>query len=186
MRKLSLKKKLPELARSKPDKEFFFFDESRFGTHSKIGHGWFKKGSRTTTPMKLGFKNFYLYTAVKPISGESFSYLLPQVNTECFNAYLCELAKAMTGRKLVLIMDGAGWHKSNSLIIPDNIEIMYLPPYSPELNPVETLWEHIKRHTIKNKIYDTLNELEEAICTFILGLTQQDIASICKADYLYN
>jgi transposase len=136
--------------------------------------------------MKLGFKNFYLYTAVKPISGESFSYLLPQVNTECFNAYLCELAQEMTGRKLVLIMDGAGWHKSDTLIIPDNIEIMYLPPYSPELNPVETLWEHIKRHTIKNKIYDTLNDLEEAVCTFISGLTQHEVASICKADYLYN
>jgi hypothetical protein len=183
---LSLKKNLSKIVKDSPDKEFFFFDESRFGTHSKIGHGWFKKGSRTTIPVKLGFKNFYLYTAVEPRSGKSFSCLLPQVNTECFNAYLNEMAKEMIGRKIVLIMDGAGWHKSCNLIVPENIEIIYLPPYSPELNPVETLWEHIKRHTIKNKIYDDLKDLEEAVCSFIMGLKQSVVASICKTDYLYN
>jgi hypothetical protein len=136
--------------------------------------------------MKLGFKNFYLYSAVKPISGESFSYILPRVNTLCLNAYLVEMSKEMSGRKIVLIMDGAGWHKSQELILPQNIEIIYLPPYSPELNPVETFWEHIKRYTIKNKIYDTLDALEEAICAFMLNLTREEVASICTADYLYN
>jgi len=129
--------------KANPDKEFFFFDESRFGTHSKVGHGWFKKGTRTAVPMKLGFKNFYLYSAVKPISGESFSYLFPKANTVCLNLYLQELSQEMVGRKIVLVMDGAGWHKSDALTLPDNIEIIYLPPYSPELNPVETLWEYI-------------------------------------------
>jgi transposase len=96
------------------------------------------------------------------------------------------MAKEMIGRKIVLIMDGAGWHKSSNLMVPENIEIIYLPPYSPELNPVETLWEHIKRHTIKNKIYDNLKDLEEAVCSFILSLKQSVVASICKTDYLYN
>ena len=168
------------------NKEFFFFDESRFGTHSKLGHGWFKKGSRSQVPMKLGFKNFYLYSAVKPISGESFSYILPKVNTICFNAYLSEMSKEYQGRKIVLIMDRAPWHRSQDLKLPENIEIMYLPPYCPELNPVETLWEHIKRHTLKNRIYDTLELLEEAICKFIQNLTTQEIASICNASYMYS
>ena len=145
-----------------------------------------KKEAEQAFLIKLGFKNFYLYAAVNPKSGESFSYLLPQVNTECFNAYLSEMSKEMVGRKIVLIMDSAGWHKSCNLKIPDNIEIIYLPPYCPELNPVETLWEHIKRNTIKNKIYDNLKNLEEAVCSFIFGLAQTEIASICKSDYLYN
>jgi len=135
--------------------------------------------------MKLGFKNFYLYSAVKPISGDHFSYLLPQVNTICFNAYLQEMSKEYKGKKIVLIMDRAGWHRSQGLNLPKNIEIIYLPPYCPELNPVETLWEHIKRHTIKNRIYESLATLEEAICKFIQNLTQEEIASICNADYMY-
>ena len=97
------------------------------------------------------YKSFYLYSAVKPISGDSFSLLLPQVNSSCFNLFLQKMAEETNGRKIVLIMDGAGWHKSKELTIPENIEIMYLPPYSPELNPVETLWQYIKNHTIKIK-----------------------------------
>ncbi|MBY0501954.1 MAG: hypothetical protein K2P93_08160, partial [Alphaproteobacteria bacterium] len=66
----------------------FFFDESRFGTHSNIGHGWFKKGLRTTVSVKLGFKNFYVYSAVNPRTGEDCSLLFPHANGDCFNAYL--------------------------------------------------------------------------------------------------
>ncbi len=63
------------------EKELFFFDESRFGTHSKVGHGWFKKGSRTQVKVKLGRENFYLYSAVNPRNGENFSLFAPNVNT---------------------------------------------------------------------------------------------------------
>jgi len=165
------------------DKDFYFFDESRFGTHSKVGHGWFKKGIRTSVKVKLGFQNFYLYTSVNGSTGDHFSYLLPKVNTECFNFYLAEMHKETKDKQIVLIVDQAGWHKAQDLIVPDNITLMYLPPYSPELNPVERLWQYIKSYTIRNKVYDTIDILEEAICDFVNKLTPQEIASICKATY---
>ncbi len=62
-----------------------------------------------------------------------------------------------------------GFHKSKALVIPNNIEIIYMPPYSPELNPVERLWRHMKDIILKNRIYETLNELEEVVCSFIRG-----------------
>ena len=96
------------------------------------------------------------------------------------------MAEETNGRKIVLIMDGAGWHKSKELTIPENIEITYLPPYSPELNPVETLWQYIKNHTIKNKIYDTIEDLESTICSFVKNLTSHKISTICKVGYVYN
>lgn len=77
-------------------------------------------------------------------------------------------------------MDGAGWHKLDKLIFPGNIRIIIQPPHSPELNPIERLWQHIKDHTIKNRIYKTLPELENKVCKFIRTLNPEIIRSICR------
>ncbi len=112
---MSLKKNLA----TKEKKHLFFFDESRFGTHSKIGHGWFKKGKRTSVKIKLGFQNFYIYSAVNPTSGESFTLKLPRVDTVCMNVFLKELSGELNGAEINLVMDGAGWHKSKDLVVPE-------------------------------------------------------------------
>lgn len=128
------------MVNSIPHKRVFFFDEARFGTHSKIGHAWLEKGKRTPTSVKLGFKNFYLYSAVESSTGEHCTLEIPYVNTGCLNVFLEEFSKTYPKDEILLVMDGAGWHRSKDLIIPANIEIVYLPPYSPELNPVERFW----------------------------------------------
>jgi len=166
------------------DEEVWFFDESRFGTHSKIGHGWFKTGIRTPIKIKLGYKNFYLYSAVNPRVGKEFTLLLPNVNIDCMNVFLEELNKVNNGQKMVIIMDGAGWHKSEKLIIPNDIRTIILFPYSPELNPTEKLWQYIKDHTIKNRIYKTLRELENSVCKFVRTLTTEIIRSVCGVSYV--
>ena len=162
----------------------WFYDESRFGTHSKIGHGWFRTGIRTPIKIKLGYKNFYLYSAASPKSGKEFTLLLPNVNIDCMNIFLREFEKVNGDRKIAIVMDGPGWHKSDKLIISENIRIIILPPYSPELNPVEKLWQYIKDHTIKNRIYKTLRELENAVCRFVNKLTPEIIKSICGVSYV--
>ncbi|WP_250296576.1 transposase [Wolbachia endosymbiont of Oedothorax gibbosus] len=93
-------------------KRRFFFDESRFGTHSKVGHGWFKKGSRTQVKVKIGRENFYLYSAVNPRNGEDISLLAPHVNTDCMNIFLEQMSKDLGTREAFLIMDCASWHRS--------------------------------------------------------------------------
>lgn len=159
-------------------------DESRFGTHSKIGHGWFKTGIRTPVKIKLGYKNFYLYSATSPKTGKEFTLLLPSVNIDCMNIFLKEFAKVNHGKKIAIVMDGAGWHKSEKLILPKNIRIIIQPPYSPEINPTEKLWQYIKDHTIKNRIYKTLQELENVVCKFVRTLTPEIIKSVCKVIYM--
>lgn len=180
----NLKKNLHHKMYRTLNAKVFFFDESRFGTHSKIGHGWFKRGSRTPIKVKLGFQNFYVYGAVNHLSGEMISLILPHVNAYCLTIFLKEMSHQFPNDQIILVLDGAGWHRAKDLEIPQNIEIVYLPPYSPELNPIERLWQHIKRYTIRNKIYDSLNHLETEIELFIRKIPQADISSICSCNYL--
>ena len=143
-----------------------------------MGRSWYKKGQRTKVKIKLGFKNFYLYSAVMPKNGENFTLLMPAVNTDCMNVYLKELSEEIK-EDFILIMDGAGWHKSKGLIVPKNIQIVLLPPYCPELNPVEGLWKYIKNHTIKNRVFKTLENLEDEVCEFVRNLTKDVVIGIC-------
>ncbi len=109
---------------------------------------------------------------------------MPNVDTSCMSVYLAELSKEFEGDKMALIMDQAGWHKAKDLKIPPNIHILYLPPYSPELNPVERLWLHIKRNILNNRIYDTIEDLEGSLCQFIQSMPDIAVRSICNANYL--
>lgn len=94
------------------------------------------------------------------------------------NVYLEEISQNISD-DFILIMDGAGWHKSKSLIIPKNIQIVILPPYCPELNPVERLWKYVKDNTIKNKVFEALSELEDEVCDFIAKLENNVVMSVC-------
>ena len=179
----NLKKNLKEAMEHNPNKVVYFFDDSRFGTHSKLGHGWFPRGIRTAVPVKLGFQNFYVYSAVNVIAGDDFSLIIPRVNTIYMNVFLDEMSKYLGEAQAILVMDCAGWHRSKDLIIPDNIAIMYLPPYSPELNPTERWWQYLKRYTIKNKVYNTLDDLEDAVCEFIRNCDKQILRQICSLNY---
>jgi transposase len=132
--------------------------------------------------VKLGFQNFYVYGAVEPSSGEVFSLTLPKVNTEAMNLFLHQMSGCYKDDEILILMDGAGWHKSGNLVIPDNISILYLPPYSPELSPAERLWQHIKSNTIRNKVYDSLDRLEDVVCEFIKNIAHTTVAQICSVN----
>lgn len=140
--------------KKKPAKRGIFFDESRFGTHSKVGQGWFKKGSRSQVKVKIGREIFYLYRAVNLRNEVDVSLLAPHVNTGCMNIFLEQMPKDLRTRKAFLIMDCASWHRSKGLKTPENIPIIYLPPYSPKLNTVEKISQHLKDNLMKNKMYD--------------------------------
>ena len=94
------------------------------------------------------------------------------------NFYLKELSEEIK-EDFILIMDGAGWHQSKNLIVPKNIQIVLLPPYCPELNPVERLWKYIKDNVIKNKVFETLEILEDEVCEFVKNLTSDIVMGVC-------
>lgn len=145
---------------------------------------WAKKGTPLNVKIKQGYQSFYMYSAVSPHTGDDFSLILPKVNTEMMNIFLEELSKAYSEYTILLIMDQAGWHKSKELNIPPNIQIEFLPPYSPELNPVERLWKWIKKEAVHNKVFATLEQLMESVINEYQKLSQEKFARLCACSYL--
>lgn len=169
---------------SSDDSLIFFFDEGRFGLKPKLGRLWAKRGVRVIAAVLPGYRNFYSYTGVSSRNGESFSLFLPWVNTEMMNLYLQELSREYTPKTILLIMDQAGWHRSKNLSVPYNIKIMYLPPYSPELNPVEKLWQWLKRHACMNRYYKSEETLADEIEKLLKSLSKTDFMRLCKCSYM--
>jgi transposase len=134
--------------------------------------------------VKPGYKNFYVYSGVSPQSGESFSLFLPWVNTDMMNLFLRELSAHYSDREILLFMDRAGWHTAKALERFPNISIEYLPPYSPELNPVEKLWWWLKRHVMRNRFFDSLDELADELSAKFQEMTNELFASLCHCSYL--
>lgn len=100
------------------------------------------------------------------------------------NIFLHEMSEYLGQRSAYVVMDCAGWHLAKELIIPTNIEIIYLPPYSPELNPVERFWQYVKNNTIKNRVFDDLHQLESVLSNFLKTIPQEIKKSISYINYL--
>lgn len=184
--KLNLKKTGEKVEKflGEQNKMVFFFDEGRFGIRSTLTRMWAKKGTPLNVKIKQGYQSFYMYSAVSPHKGDDFSLILPQVNTEMMNIFLEELSNAYSEYTILLIMDQAGWHKSKELNIPPNIQIEFLPPYSPELNPVERLWKWIKKEVVHNKVFATLEQLIESVSNVYQKLSPEKFTRLCACSYL--
>ena len=182
-------KKTAELVKSflsKPNRLVFFFDEGRFGLQPVIGRCWTLTGLRKKLIIKPGYKFFYLYSSVSPHTGEDFTLLMPWVNTNVMNIYLNKMSEFYCDKKIMMIMDQAGWHRSKDLIIPDNIQIEYLPPYSPELNPVEKLWQWLRRHACRNRLFESTENLINVLSTTLKNMSNFELSKLCKCNYLLH
>jgi transposase len=117
-------------------------------------------------------------------AGEDVTLLLPWVNTEMMDLFLGRMARCLKGRRCILVMGRAGWHVSGGLKFPPNIRIVLLPPCSPGLNPVECLWQWLKRHAVRNRLHLTLEAVMDAVEKRLGKTTAEFFRSICLCDYL--
>ena len=128
---------MPETARSKP-LEIWFQDEARVGQQGTLTRIWAERGTRPRAPRDTRYIWSYIFGAVCPERAEAAALIMPHADTQAMSAHLAEIAKTVaSGAHALLILDGAGWHGSAELEVPDNITLLKLPPYSPELNPME-------------------------------------------------
>jgi len=105
----------------------------------------------------------YAYGAVSIADGQWDSLILPQTNTLCMQIFLDEIAGRYPKERIVMVLDGAKWHTSSGLVAPKNMKLLPLPAYSPELNPVENIWEEVREKGFYNKVFDSLDALEEEL-----------------------
>ena len=143
-----------------------FADEARFGRMNRPRPCWAPIGTRPQVASQLVREYVYLYGAVSPKDGTCVYLIMPAPDTECFHIFLDTLAKKYSRQLILLFVDGAGNHHSDVLEVPANIMLRFLPPYSPELNPQENLWDEIREKIFKNyalkSISDVNAKLDEA------------------------
>ena len=162
-------------------------DEARFGQQGTLTRVWARRGSRPRRRRQNGRESLYVLTATCAASGAAFGLVMPELTTAVVNQFLQEFSRQLApGARAVLLWDNAPYHVSGDLVVPANVSLIGLLPYSPELNPVENLWHYLRAHHWSNRVYADYDALLEAateawrqVC-----LDPEKIRSICAAPYL--
>ena len=183
-----MREALPIAARDKP-LEVWFQDEARIGQNGTLTRVWARVGSRPRAPRDTRYEWAYIFGAVCPERATGVALVLPSVNREAMNLHLQEISRAVTaGAHAVLVLDGAGWHTSPALEVPDNLTLLGLPAYAPELNPAENVWEYLRKNKLANRVYEPCDDILDACCqawndflampTRLASITERDWARV--------
>jgi len=135
------------------------------GQQGTLARIWARQGSRPRAPRDRGYTSAYIFGAVCPDRCIGAAVVMPEVNLEAMEAHLAEISRRVTaGAHAVLVLDGAAWHTSPKLRVPDNISLLPLPRYSPELNPVENVWEFLRANFLSHRVWDGYDAIGDACC----------------------
>jgi hypothetical protein len=138
-------------------------DEARFGQQGTLTRVWAPRGSRPVAVKQTEYEYVYALGAACPATGQTVGLLSPTLHTAVVNLFLAQMsAELHAGVHALLVWDQAGYHKSHDLLVPENITLVYLPPYSPELNPMENLWHYLRSHYWSNRRYPGYQALLDA------------------------
>ena len=163
-----------------------FQDEAGVGRINKPKYCWCEKGIRPVVPCHHIREYRYAYGAVEPLTGDSFFLVLPYCNTDCTNVFLRELSKQYKNDMILLCCDRAAWHKSHTLSVPENIVLFFIPPYTPEMNPIEQIWKEIRKRGFKNEIFSSLSKVIDRLCDTICSLSADVVKSITARNWILN
>jgi len=140
-----------------------FQDEARFGRIAEGKRCWCPKPDRPACPTMVCREYTYAYGAVSIADGQWDSLILPKSNTACMQIFLDEIASRYPDDRIVMVLDGAGWHRSSGLVVPVNMKLLPLPPYSPELNPAENIWDELREKHFNNEVFANMDALEDQL-----------------------
>jgi len=163
-----------------------FQDEAGFGRINKPKYCWCFSGLRPTVPCHHIREYRYAYGAAEPKTGESFFLVMPYCNTKCMNVFLRELSGAYPKDRILLVCDGASWHRANGLEVPSNIRLLFLPPATPEMNPIEQIWKEIRKRGFRNEIFKTLEHVIGRLCDTIRSLEPEAVKSITGRNWILS
>lgn len=142
-------------------------------------------GVKPLQPVLPRYKYYWLFGAVEPLTGEALFLEMPELDTACFQAYVNELSLAYPDSLNLLVLDGAPAHIAKRLQIPDNLLLVRLPPYSPELNPMERVWQDLRKW-LGSALPADLAALKEHVATILRNYSNETLASITGYEYLLN
>ena len=170
------------------DIEIWWQDEARIGQKNKITRRWAKRGTRPSALKDQRTKSAYIFGAICPARGIGAALVLPRCNSQAMQWHLDEISSQVcSNAHAVVILDQADWHGSKRLQVPDNITLLPLPPRSPELNPVENVWQFIRDNSLSNRVFKSYADILDHCCYAWNQLTQQpwNIMSIGSRDWAH-
>ena len=184
-----LPQQLTAIAAAHPDRRtrVYFEDEARFGQQGTTTNVWARRGSRPRAERQTEYEYLWVLGAVCPETGRAEGLLSPRLNSNVINVFLDEFSKTLPADEhAILLWDGAGYHTSKKLQVPQNVSLIQVPPYSPEFNPIENLWHYLKSHFWSNRVYENYEELEEAaVDAWHHAVLNEDLMkTVCAAPYL--
>lgn len=165
-----------------------FQDEARFGRINDPHRCWAPAPLRPVVKSAVIREFTYAFAAVSPMDGHLDSLVLPEASTETMNLFLNEVASRHLNEFIVMILDGAGWHTAKKLNVPKNIHLHFLPPYSPELNPTENLWDELREKGFSNRAFNSMDAVEDHLVEQLAFLekSQQRVHSITGWPWITN
>jgi len=163
----------------------FAEDESRLGLMPIIRRRITLKGIKPIKRVHHRFENYYIYGAVEPTTGDNYFLELPYLNSDCFQIFLDQFSMSYSDSFIIMVLDNGAFHKAKKLLIPDNMVLLFTPPYSPELNPIERLWQALKDE-LSSFLFETLDELKESVAGILKRYSFQDIASLTGYSYFVD
>jgi hypothetical protein len=167
----------------------FFEDEAAFGRMNHVRKCWVYRPTRAIVKKQLVREYLYAFTTVCPQTGETCSIISPFCNIQAMNALLQQTSITFPKYRIVMVMDSAGWHTTKKLEIPENIIILPLPPYSPELNPTEHIWDYIREQKeFNNHTFDSLDAVDRQLGKALCDLNKEKniVSSMCNFDWIIS
>jgi len=149
-----------------------FQDEGRFGRVSLPHRCWAPPGVRPQCPSQIIREYIYAYSAISPLDGIVDSLIAPYADKTVMGIFLNQVAERFKDEFIIMFMDKAAWHTTEKLQIPENMAILFLPPYSPQLNPVEHLWKEIREKFFSNRVFADINAVEDQLFNALAYMNQ--------------
>ena len=144
------------------------------GQKNGITRRWAKRGTRPRAPHDQRTQSVYIFGAICPAEGKGAGLVMPWCDTHAMTAHLKEISAAVApGAHAVLMLDQAGWHGSGELVVPANITLLPLPPRSPELNPVENVWQFMRDNWLSNRVFTSYDDIVQHCCDAWNKLVEQ-------------
>jgi transposase len=161
------------------------YDESRFGLQTVRRRRLTARGTKPIGTCQQRFANFYLYGAIAPTTGQGFFVGLPKLKAEYVQLFLDELARAHPDTLNVLLLDNSRCHTARALCIPDNIVLVFQPPYAPEVNPAERVWQDLKTNLAWQR-FATLQDLQAEIVRLVKAYEDLTLQSLTSYPYFVD
>jgi hypothetical protein len=176
-------------AAAHPDQRvvLWFMDEARVGQKGRLCHRWWLRGQRPPGRRDKRFASAYLFAAVAPATGAEVALVLPEATTVAMDLFLAEFGRCLPdGVHAALVLDRAGWHGAKELEVPANVTLVPLPPYAPELNPVERVGLYLRERFLSLRVFEHQRAIVDACCAAWnrLAAEPERLRSLCDQPWI--